>query len=63
MTGMPEAVLARELGLDYAMLALSVNWAAGIVPGEITMAEIEAVMAEGMDFLRQVLTLFLRLES
>jgi 5'-methylthioinosine phosphorylase len=51
------------LGLDYAMLALSVNWAAGIVPGEITMAEIEAVMAEGMDFLRQVLTLFLRLES
>lgn len=29
MTGMPEAVLARELGLDYAMLAAVVNPAAG----------------------------------
>ena len=29
MTGMPETSLARELGLCYASLALSVNWAAG----------------------------------
>jgi 5'-deoxy-5'-methylthioadenosine phosphorylase len=29
MTGMPEAVLARELGIDYAMLAAVVNAAAG----------------------------------
>lgn len=29
MTGMPEAVLARELGLDYACLAVLVNRAAG----------------------------------
>jgi len=29
MTGMPEAVLARELNLDYACLALVANWAAG----------------------------------
>ncbi|MEY4598741.1 MAG: hypothetical protein RLZZ445_1538 [Pseudomonadota bacterium] len=29
MTGMPEAVLARELGLGYAMLAVVVNPAAG----------------------------------
>jgi 5'-methylthioinosine phosphorylase len=29
MTGMPEAGLARELGLDYACLALVANWAAG----------------------------------
>jgi 5'-methylthioinosine phosphorylase len=29
MTGMPEAVLARELGLEYAMLSLVVNRAAG----------------------------------
>jgi 5'-methylthioinosine phosphorylase len=29
MTGMPEAVLARELGLEYACLALVANWAAG----------------------------------
>jgi 5'-methylthioadenosine phosphorylase len=30
MTGVPEATLARELGLCYAAVAFSVNWAAGI---------------------------------
>lgn len=54
MTAMPEAALAREKQIDYAMLALSVNWAAGIVPGVISMAEIETVMQEGMEFVRQV---------
>ena len=29
MTGMPEAVLARELDIDYACCAVVVNWAAG----------------------------------
>jgi len=29
MTGMPEAYLAREIGLCYAAIAVSVNWAAG----------------------------------
>ncbi|MCK0536513.1 S-methyl-5'-thioinosine phosphorylase [Alcanivorax quisquiliarum] len=48
MTGMPEAVLARELGLPYAMLSLVVNPAAGKSDTEITMAEIEAVIAAGM---------------
>ena len=32
MTGMPEAALARELGLEYACLALVANWAAGCDP-------------------------------
>jgi 5'-methylthioinosine phosphorylase len=37
MTGMPEAGLARELGLDYACLAIVANWAAGAGPdvGEV----------------------------
>lgn len=30
MTAMPEAALARELGIHYAGIAISVNWAAGI---------------------------------
>jgi 5'-methylthioinosine phosphorylase len=34
MTGMPEAALARELGLEYACLALVANWAAGCEPRE-----------------------------
>lgn len=29
MTGMPEAALAKELGMELASLAFSVNWAAG----------------------------------
>lgn len=43
MTGMPEAALARELGLDYACLAIVGNWAAGCsdaVP--VTLAEVVA---------------------
>jgi 5'-methylthioinosine phosphorylase len=43
MTGMPEAALARELGLDYACLAIVANWAAGCGDGEeITLAEVLA---------------------
>lgn len=42
MTGMPEAALARELGLCYACCAFVVNWAAGKGEGEIRMEEIEA---------------------
>jgi 5'-methylthioinosine phosphorylase len=43
MTGMPEAALARELGLDYACLAVVANWAAGCGDAaEITMAEVLA---------------------
>lgn len=48
MTGMPEAVLARELGMDYACLALVANWAAGCDPqqaGEISVDEIFAHLA------------------
>jgi 5'-methylthioinosine phosphorylase len=43
MTGMPEAGLARELGLDYACLAIVANWAAGAGPDPdqaITLAEV-----------------------
>ncbi|CAN5194732.1 S-methyl-5'-thioinosine phosphorylase [soil metagenome] len=45
MTGMPEAGLAREMGLDYACLALVANWAAGCGPTpneEITLDEVLA---------------------
>ena len=41
MTGMPEAALARELGLAYASIAVVANWAAGCGDqGEITLAEV-----------------------
>ena len=43
MTGMPEAGLAREAGLEYACLAIVANWGAGCVGDEeITMDEVLA---------------------
>ena len=55
MTGMPEAALARELGLRYATCAVVANWAAGKVAGEITMAEIERNLQEGMTWVEALL--------
>jgi 5'-methylthioadenosine phosphorylase len=50
MTGMPEAVLARELELDYASLAVVVNHAAGRGRSRerIQMSELEEVLGETM---------------
>ena len=48
MTGMPEAALAKELGLHYASISVIANWAAGKTEGEITMAEIEQNLHVGM---------------
>ncbi|WHZ17989.1 MAG: 5'-methylthioadenosine phosphorylase [Rhodanobacteraceae bacterium] len=48
MTGMPEAVLARELGIDYACIAVVANWAAGCGPdpdAPISLDEIHAHLA------------------
>lgn len=55
MTGMPEAALARELGLAYACLALSVNWAAGLSDELITMDAIGQVLNTGMTDVLDVL--------
>ena len=55
MTGMPEAALARELGLCYAACAVVANWAAGRGAGEISMDDIERNLKTGMDRLRSLL--------
>lgn len=55
MTAMPEAVLARELGLSYASLSMVVNMAAGISKEQITQ-ELMAREASGcMDRIMQIL--------
>jgi 5'-methylthioinosine phosphorylase len=56
MTAMPEAALARELGLRYAICALAVNRAAGRAPdGTPIHAQIERHRASGMRRLGAVL--------
>lgn len=49
MTGMPEAALAREIGLRYATCAVVANWAAGKSEGEITMEDIQHQLVSGME--------------
>ncbi|MDH5571612.1 MAG: S-methyl-5'-thioinosine phosphorylase [Gammaproteobacteria bacterium] len=55
MTGMPEAALARELGLCYASIPVVANLAAGRGEDIITMAEIERHIGEGMKKIRLLL--------
>ena len=49
---MPEASLARELGITYACCALVVNWAAGKTDEIITMKIIEENLREGLSRMR-----------
>jgi 5'-methylthioinosine phosphorylase len=57
MTGMPEAVLARELELPYAAICVVVNHAAGRgdSASEISMDGIAKVLETGMDRVRALL--------
>jgi len=59
MTGMPEAALAKELGMDYAALSVVANWAAGKTAGEITMAEIEQHLHVGMANIELILKIII----
>jgi 5'-methylthioadenosine phosphorylase len=57
MTGMPEAVLARELGIPYAAINVVVNYAAGRADSaqHISFDSIEAVLLQAMGRVRRVL--------
>ena len=61
MTGMPEAVLARELDLDYACLALVANFAAGCGDeAEISIEEIFAHLAAATAEVPRILGVLLK---
>lgn len=62
MTGMPEAALARELGLEYASIAIVANWAAGCggTDTEITLGEVLANVENASSHLPAVLRGLLR---
>jgi 5'-methylthioinosine phosphorylase len=55
MTGMPEAALARELGLAYAHCAVVANPAAGRGDGVITMQQIHDQLERGMELVKLLL--------
>jgi purine nucleoside phosphorylase len=55
MTGMPEAALARELGMCYASCAVVANWAAGRGEGPLTIGLIESTVKVGMHKVRRLL--------
>jgi 5'-methylthioadenosine phosphorylase len=57
MTGMPEAALAREAGLEYAAIAVVANHAAGRGDSAhaISLEAIEAVLLQAMQRVRRIL--------
>jgi len=61
MTGMPEAGLAREMGLDYACLAIVANWAAGAGPDVDEVIALEDVLGNVAAATAEVPTLLGRL--
>jgi 5'-methylthioinosine phosphorylase len=60
MTGMPEAALARELGIEYASISLVVNWCAGVNEpdngeSEITLEKIMQILEQGLQPVKQLI--------
>ena len=57
MTGMPEAALARELGVPYAAISVVANYAAGRADSRdgISFAAIEDVLRESMGHVRTII--------
>lgn len=57
MTGMPEAALARELGLQYAAIAVVANFAAGRGDSQhsISLDRIGPVLEEAMEKVRRII--------
>jgi purine nucleoside phosphorylase len=55
MTSLPEASLARELGLDYAGIAVISNYAAGITGQPLSEEDIAAALREPMQRVRRLI--------
>jgi 5'-methylthioinosine phosphorylase len=55
MTALPEAGLARELGLDYAGLAVVSNWGAGVSDDLLSEEDIAQTLREPMTRVRRMI--------
>ncbi len=56
MTAMPEAAIARELGIAYAGIVVVANQAAGLAKTVLTMDDIIRTIAMAMDSVKQLIT-------
>ncbi|WP_439101684.1 S-methyl-5'-thioinosine phosphorylase [Congregibacter sp.] len=63
MTGMPEASLARELGIPYAAICMVVNAAAGLSDTPIAMDAIRETLLKETALFTALLTVFLEQSS
>jgi len=55
MTNVPECVLARELTMCYASIAMSTNYAAGTGPRRITHEEVTEIFNKNVERVRRVI--------
>lgn len=55
MTAMPEAGLARELGMSYASICIVANLAAGLSDIPLTVEDIHAVVAQGLSRIQKLI--------
>jgi 5'-methylthioadenosine phosphorylase len=55
MTNVPEVVLAREIGICYATIAIVTNYAAGISPDPLSHAEVVEAMRTSVGHVRHLL--------
>lgn len=60
MTALPEAGLARELGLDYAGIAVVSNWGAGVSGQRLSEEDIAETLREPMGRVRRLVAALVR---
>lgn len=60
MTALPEAGLARELGLDYAGIAVVSNWGAGVSDERLSEEDIAETLREPMSRVRRLVAALVR---
>ena len=56
MTNVPEVILSRERGLEYAKIATGTNYACGISENPLTYEEVSEMMKKREEQLKEILT-------
>lgn len=60
MTNVPEAVLAAEAGIPYAVVGVVTNFAAGVSPKKVSAEEVVAVVRQRKEALSKLLSLVIK---